>query len=241
MHNPRIDEIAARVLALTHVDPTPPIDLISIARELGVDTVAERSMVEDGRLEQRADRTVIYLRSGTRKTRQRFTLAHELGHLILANPDQEFVARRMWPGVGREERFCDEFAAALLLPRRWIIQQARDKPATLATARTLAETCDASLSATVVRLRSVLDWHSSLLQWRRIDDRWRLALSAGVPPEAHNRITSDSTTSPLLDAAQRTSRQDQRCVLPLRIAGVSRQVDAELSVRGASAVALARL
>lgn len=241
MPDARIDEIAARVLALAHVEPTPPIDLHAIARELGVATISERPMVEDGRLEQRANRTVIYLRHGSRGTRQRFTLAHEIGHLILANPNQELVARRMWPGAGREERFCDEFAAALLLPRAWVLGTFGDKPVTLSTARAVADACNASLSAAVVRLRAVLNWRSSLLQWRRIDERWRLALSAGVPRELHNRITSDKGTNALIDAAGRVGRHDQRCALPLRVAGVSRQVEAELSVRGSSAVALARL
>lgn len=240
MADSRIDEIAARVLALTHVEPTPPIDLQAIARELGVETISERPMVEDGRLEQRANGTVIYLRHGSRETRQRFTLAHEIGHLILADPNQELVARRMWSGAGREERFCDEFAAALLFPRSWVMRTFGDQPATLATARAVADICNASLSAAVVRLRAVLGWRSSLLQWRRIDDRWRLSLSAGVPHEFHNRITSDKATNALINAAGRAGRHDQQWKLPLRIAGSSRHVDAELSVRGSSAVALAR-
>jgi hypothetical protein len=65
-----------------------------------------------------------------------------------------------------------------------------DQPVTLATARAVAYAGNALLSAAVVRLRA-----------RRIDDRWRLSLSAGIPRELHNRITSDKATNALIDAA----------------------------------------
>jgi hypothetical protein len=160
--------------------------------------------------------------------------------LILANPNDEFVAHRMWPGAGREERFCDEFAAALLFPRSWIARFTSE-PHSLRTARVVADASDASLSAAVVRLRTVLEWRSSLLLWRRIDARWRLSSTAGVPASLHNRITSEQETGVVLDCIQRTGRHDQDCRLPLRILGSGQVVDAELSVRGSSGIALARL
>lgn len=48
--------------------------------------------------------------------RQRFTLAHELGHLLLEIGDQE-----------NEEKICDAFASSLLLPKRALIWECGEK------------------------------------------------------------------------------------------------------------------
>lgn len=48
--------------------------------------------------------------------RQRFTLAHELGHLLLEIEDQE-----------NEEKICDSFASSLLLPKRALIWECGEK------------------------------------------------------------------------------------------------------------------
>jgi Zn-dependent peptidase ImmA (M78 family) len=53
--------------------------------------------------------------------RQRFSLAHELKHVI----DHPFIARA-YPSLGRRttqqrgEAMCDYFAACLLMPRPWV-------------------------------------------------------------------------------------------------------------------------
>ena len=48
--------------------------------------------------------------------RQRFTLAHELGHLLLEIEDKE-----------NEEKICDAFASSLLLPKRALIWECGEK------------------------------------------------------------------------------------------------------------------
>ncbi|MGE5590999.1 MAG: ImmA/IrrE family metallo-endopeptidase [Bacillota bacterium] len=49
------------------------------------------------------------------RQRQRFTLAHEIGHWMLHRNDQEYFAHR--PGSrGRYEREANQFAAELLMP-----------------------------------------------------------------------------------------------------------------------------
>jgi IrrE N-terminal-like domain len=233
-----LERLAAQVLAAAGLSPEPPVPLETLAAALGVESILRRPMVEEGRLEQRAGRTTIFLREGTIGARQRFTLAHELGHLVLADPEEDLVARRMWSRPDREERFCDEFAAAILLPREWILRNLNGAPENLRVARELASRAEASLSASVVRLRELLGWERSLLHWRRYEDQWRLTSTAGLPRAVHNRLTSEPATRAVLDAL-RGSGEERHGSLPLAIGGVGARVPVEISVGRQSAVALA--
>jgi hypothetical protein len=235
-----IDELARRVLEATGISPEPPIALDQLARSLGVDGIVQRRMIEDGRLERGGGRTVVYLRQAARPTRQRFTLGHELGHLLLAGPEKEFVAQRSWTGLDAEERFCDEFAAALLLPSHWVRQRFGRCPERLAVVRELSDLAEASLSASLVRLRELVGWRRSLLHWRRYDGDWRLVMTAGVPSRFHSRVTSMATTRTVLDKLVGSSG-DLTGKLPLAVDRMPREVPVEIAVTASSAVALASL
>jgi Zn-dependent peptidase ImmA (M78 family) len=238
MSTEAIERFAARVMEAAGLQPVAPVPLERLAAAYGVDSIVRSVMIEDGRLEQRNGRTVIFLREGSMATRQRFTLAHELGHLMLAKPDEDFTARRMWSGPDREERFCDQFAAAVLLPRDWVIAQFGGAPERLSVVRKLARTAEASLSASLLRLREVLGWERSLLHWRRYEGDWRLISTAGLPRHAHNRLTSEAATRALLDALT-YGPDTQEISLPIALAGRSTVIPAEASVGERSAVALA--
>lgn len=232
------ERLAAAVFAERPAYAAPPVDVEGLARELGIESITGARMVEDGRLEQRGGRSWMLVRDDVRTARRRFTVAHELGHLLLADPKQEFVARRTLPGIDREERFCDAFAAALLLPRTWAVERFGGKPEALATLRELADASGASLAASVLRLRELLDWTSSLLHWRQHEQGWRLASTAGLPRGL--RVTSAPTTSAVLDHLG-ASWGDKAVDVPLAVAGRSTQVRMEIAVRGRSAVALSSL
>jgi Zn-dependent peptidase ImmA (M78 family) len=68
-------------------------------------------------------RWLILLRGSEPDTRQRFTLAHEFKHVL----DHPFIDV-LYPSVctmtreQRAEQVCDQFAACVLMPRRWIVQ-----------------------------------------------------------------------------------------------------------------------
>ena len=57
--------------------------------------------------------------------RNRFRIAHEIGHSFFY--DRNFTPpRRLFPASTKEEEFCDEFASALLIPRSIVAQQIAD-------------------------------------------------------------------------------------------------------------------
>lgn len=109
---------AAEVLARAEVvaPPVDPFALVKLWPELHV-TVADL----DGagyllNLEGRIGELVVRSADSTR--RQRYTCAHELGHWIL---DRNVQTQQTMPRSANE-KWCDRFAAALLMPSGWILR-----------------------------------------------------------------------------------------------------------------------
>ena len=120
---------ATRLLA-EHGVTEAPVDVESLAKALGILVGYERLdndvsgllLVEDGVAK-------VAVNESHHRNRRRFTLAHEIGHVLLhAEGDRVFVDRRFfrnrWSSKGelREEIEANAFAAALLMPRSLIRQ-----------------------------------------------------------------------------------------------------------------------
>ena len=108
------------------------------------------------------------------KARQRFTIAHELGHLLLhgyttAHADRAFKFRdaRSSEGSALEEIQANQFAAELLMPRELLLKAVRARPldhaadaadddAFDAWLASLARRFDVSKQAMAIRISSVL-------------------------------------------------------------------------------------
>jgi hypothetical protein len=76
-----------------------------------------------GELRQADDGLEIVYSSHLSPERRRFTIAHELGHAVLARTGSRF------PRAGREvERICDMFATEVLLPRGSFLEHASGAP-----------------------------------------------------------------------------------------------------------------
>ncbi len=116
---------AGEKLALTAFS-TPPVDPAALAklREIEVvylglpDNVSGRGDL---------DEQEIYINSHTHPNRQRFTLAHELGHFVLGHK------RRQWEDFLNEtsgvpmEQEADAFASGLLMPKA-LLKTFKDLP-----------------------------------------------------------------------------------------------------------------
>lgn len=122
---------------------SPPIDLFAIARSRDIRIVAA-DMEYDGILSRsKAGSYLIELNSERRETRKRFTIAHELGHVLFLDEEEPSGE----PGVRlrerqthlpevdvEEERLCDLAAAEILMPTRQFserLQRALGSPARL--------------------------------------------------------------------------------------------------------------
>lgn len=102
---------------------------------------------ESGSSRYAAGRWLIQLSATDGATRQRFTLAHELKHIIDAGSDTNAAYARL--SDRQIERVCDHFAACLLMNKRLVYRLWGDG---LRTPEALARACNVSLQAILVRL-----------------------------------------------------------------------------------------
>jgi Zn-dependent peptidase ImmA (M78 family) len=132
----RAAEAAQRVLA-SH-PYTLPIDVHQIAQDQGL-TVIEQELEEhiSGLLVIKDGKGTIAVNKSHHLNRQRFTVAHELGHYLLHGPGggvfidaTPVFFRDMISHEGRslEEVAANTFAAELLMPRQQVMELLRQEP-----------------------------------------------------------------------------------------------------------------
>jgi Zn-dependent peptidase ImmA (M78 family) len=123
----------ARELLQTQLEP--PVDVETIARSLGAE-VQQLDLEDDisGILFREDGAKIIVVNQRHRLTRQRFTIAHEIGHLVLhrgepVHVDQRFRINLRNPlssaGADVEEVEANAFAADLLMPAHWLRRERR--------------------------------------------------------------------------------------------------------------------
>lgn len=122
----QVRETAEELLRQSKVDK-PPVPVERIARRLKAEVRYEPFDGElSGMLFREGERTIIGVNASHPKTRQRFTIAHELGHMMMHDErhpihvDRRFPVRRRdvrsSQAVDLEEMEANSFAAELLMP-----------------------------------------------------------------------------------------------------------------------------
>lgn len=125
-------EQAARDLLDEASVVNPPVEVDVLARVVGAD-VRRRPNSPDisGLLYRQGDELIIGVNADDSPARQRFTIAHEIGHLKLHKSgffvDRAYRASRTdLPSDAAEERQANWFAAELLMPENMISTVARE-------------------------------------------------------------------------------------------------------------------
>lgn len=130
LERPRWNEVKARADELTAVYSSPPIPVLEIAENHGVDVVfasfggAGESVAGFCDFEN----AKLYVNAADQIERQTFTIAHELGHWLLhrpffeANPEKYNILPRFQQVFENDpfEKEANSFAANLLVPKRLI-------------------------------------------------------------------------------------------------------------------------
>jgi Zn-dependent peptidase ImmA (M78 family) len=217
----------------------PQVDPWRLAEALGVVVFDDPNLLEDGCLRQTPTGPVVLLRMNEPIERRRFTLAHELGHVVARGEGvRSPLLGRTLDAFHSEETFCDALAGALLMPYCWVMDRFAQSPHELSTVSDLALKAGTSLSAALVRLREVHAWRRALLQWRAEGGMWVYDAEAGLWPSEQGLIKPSEDTTWALSALHSQGEDLARVSLPLLIAGEHREVEANVKFVRARALVL---
>ena len=189
----RVMEEARRLLDECGIE-RPPVDLVRIARRLGIQRIRELDIRLDGQLVELGDGGYeVILSRHAPHTRQRFTLAHEMAHVLVASLEDGSMSC----GDGPTEEICNRVAAELLIPSRFVRETAAADMDVAAFRRT-ANGFQCSLEATGWRILNLGQLTGALLIWRHRGDG-SLELSAsphtfGFASPFENGDVLDGTT-----------------------------------------------
>ena len=168
------DRIAEQTL-VEHGIVRPPVPIEDLVSQMGIELVCQPFDGElSGILYQEDDHAIIAINSQNSRVRQRFTIAHEFGHYLLHQRDRDlFVDKPIQVqfrdelsslAVSREEIAANRFAAALLMPRDWIMAEANRRleqqplPTDDELLRELAQLFEVSQRAMEFRLANLGIW-----------------------------------------------------------------------------------
>lgn len=144
----------------------PPINPVNIAKNLGI-SVEKAPFSDDlsGVLMRERGHAIIALNKAHPRLRQRFTVAHELGHFALNHQGDMFVDHKVLNkrdgrskiAIDPQEIEANAFAAALLMPESMVLDAViaiagNDTPERNDLIKSLAKTFEVSAQAMEFRL-----------------------------------------------------------------------------------------
>ena len=149
-----------------------PVDVNSVAVRYGITAVEEDDL---GRLDAflmpigKEKEYLAVLNSTHTPTRKRFSLAHEIGHILLVKQGTETQFRK--PSCGGSasdpiERACNQLAAEILMPTEPFKWHAEIHGWGISASRILSRMFDTSLESTLRRIVFLSDSSLSLIKWR---------------------------------------------------------------------------
>jgi len=152
---------------------------------------------------------------------QRFNVAHELGHYLLATKLKVSFVRQAKDR--RFESYCNDFASHILLPRKELAEQLADTTPSLAFAVAVSHHFGVSLLTAVLALNDACGWDHVLVRWQITANEGWLALNIIAPRRCGLLESSSETQIYLSNLGPSPTEID----LPLRVNGATRRVPAE--------------
>ncbi|RKX42029.1 MAG: hypothetical protein DRP27_09970 [Thermotogae bacterium] len=190
-----------------------PVPIESIAQKEGV-IVKPTLILSDGVLVREKRNYIIKVNKTIHPYRQRFTIAHELGHVLLERLYQKFAnihecSTGIFATKNKEERFCDSFASYLTIPDKAIIEFSEWNRISIRELVKKAHQVKVSLTPLVWRVLEHAPYESGFLWFRMMPkptdpNDIKLRLSWGVFPKSERiylpRYVSVSKSSPIYQA-----------------------------------------
>ncbi len=149
-------------------------DLKTLARKWGVTSIIERNISAEAMLLPSEDGYTVVLKeadTSNYKIRQRFSIAHELGHLLLnkagmSNRSHSSPQYRHGYDDDSEERLCDAIAAEILMPKLTFQEDAWMEGWSLKSLRTLSRAYDVSMTAAAKRMIYLMPEQAVMGVWK---------------------------------------------------------------------------
>lgn len=189
-------------------------EVVDLASRLGVKKIIKRPMqasvgkLIDAMLIPTGDSYVIALNQNVSESRQLYSLAHEIGHILIDEYYQntagtgEKMRHRLTTSNNsekHEEQLCQAIAAELLMPSESFSKQVQRLGFSLRNIPALSRQYRTSISATAIRYSDFLPEPSLLVNWRseergrgKLRPSWRLRND--VPGPSVELLTSRRTT-----------------------------------------------
>lgn len=154
--------------------------LPDVVREIGLDVVYQLAESYEGALLRikGVPRGYVIINSEIREqSRQRFTLAHEVGHFLLpwqqelSSPCTKEKIESWDEDLYRPELEANQFAAEILMPRELVRTYLRAEPA-MGSVESIAQACGTSLTASALRLVMLTSYRAAMVWSQGNSARW---------------------------------------------------------------------
>jgi Zn-dependent peptidase ImmA (M78 family) len=157
----------------------PPVDLEKVAQARGARVVEEPMGTLWGSVRASALGLTIRVNQDA-PLKQRFTLAHEIAHILISGPRSATRAVSTRKATApRTERLCDRIAAELLMPYQMFAPLLKGMPANIATICTLADKFESSVHSAAIRFAELSQDAVEVMCWQRQGDRLVLISTGG--------------------------------------------------------------
>jgi len=180
--NPRIDAAVATARGLIEkhgVRHAGDIHVATIAASERAYVLYEDLRTADAQMTRAGGTAYLTVPASQRgKPRARWSIAHELGHVLL-HPDDDAIARVHGGGPERREHYrlereADAFAAELLMPEALFAKRCHSSRPDFAALEGLADEFGTSLQAAGVRYARFATSACALVECRKEADGWRI-------------------------------------------------------------------
>jgi len=161
----KIEEKTFNILSELNIDAPSQIDVLKIAEYLGVDAKpATLDSSISGLFVIKEQKPYIRYNENEAPQRQKFTIAHELGHFILHKDTPLFVDKNetvlyrnldSTTGELLKEKEANSFAASLLMPKKFIEEEIKKIPLGIDPIAYLSDIFKVSIQAMNYRLNNL--------------------------------------------------------------------------------------
>lgn len=199
----------ARDISRTHALTAVPVAVLDCAASLQLPIIRAELTTDGGLVDWSTSACRILLPKqppvllGARR-RERFTIAHEIGHFVIRRYLRETLPPRVFETHSAEEEYlCNLFAGELLVPAERLARDAERYGLTARGILALMDRYDVSLHVLGINLRHLFGTAIFLTTWAETDDGFIATSVAPGPKERVELVRSEGTTIHLAALTQK--------------------------------------